>query len=337
MSSFLKNVVEIPDLAKAWFLSRLLGKNQPVFAEWNLTFRCPFRCKYCGASEVSDIEELGTDEVKKMLKGMYGAGIKWITFGGGEPLVRSDIAEIVRYAKGLGFRVYLSTTGVFLEKIEGVEKCVDHINLSFDGPEEVHDEVRGEGSYKRLLSVVKFCKEKQISISFLCVISRCNLNYIDFVIAKAKELKVPVMFQPATLHLDSSTLPNPIAPSVDEYRAVMERIIKAKRNGEWIRNSVSGLKYLANWPNPTPIWCPAGRLTITIEPDGKIFSCHLYKIPELKKEMTSKRGKDVKDFREIFSSLSVPNNCNRCWCAPLVELSLIWNFDLSAIRNVFWL
>ncbi len=335
MSSFWRNIIKLPTLGRAWVSSMVLRKNKPVFAEWNITFRCPFRCKYCGASEVSSVRELGTEEVKTVLEGIYRAGVRWITFGGGEPLVRSDIGEILVYAKKLGFSVYLSTTGVFLEKMDNVEKYVDHINLSFDGPEKVHDEIRGEGSYKKLMSVVEFCREKKISVSFLCVISKCNLESIDFVIAKAKELKIPVMFQPATLHLDSSNLPNPIAPPVTEYRKVMERIIEAKKKGEWIRNSLSGLKYLANWPEPAPIWCPAGRLTITIEPDGTIFSCHLYEFPKV--QGTKSICAETNDLRDVFRELVIPTSCNRCWCAPLVELSLLWNLDISALMNVFWL
>lgn len=330
-----KKFFEIPFLGKAWFLTRVLRKNKPVFAEWNITFRCPFRCKYCGANEVSNIKELGAEEIKALLREMYRIGIRWITFGGGEPLIRNDIGEILLYSKRTGFRVYLSTTGFCIERLNNIEESVDHINLSFDGPEEVQDGIRGTGSYKRLFEVVEYCKRKDISISFLCVISSCNLEWIDFVIEKAKEVKVPVMFQPATLHLDSSLTPNPIAPPVEKYREVMKKIISAKKEGAWIRNSLSGLKYLANWPDPANIWCPAGKLSITIEPDGRILSCHLYEIAKVKSVgEASKRSKYIK---EEIEKLIVPQNCNRCWCAPLVELSLIWSLDFQALKNAIWL
>ncbi|MCX8065800.1 MAG: radical SAM protein [Candidatus Hydrogenedentes bacterium] len=330
-----KSMQEVASLGKAWLLTRVLGKKNPIFAEWNITFRCPFKCKYCGANEVSDIKELDTEEAKEFLEELYKIGIRWITFGGGEPLVRTDIEEILHYSKRLGFRVYLSTTGLFIERLKNIEKCVDHINLSFDGPEEVQDEVRGVGSYKRLFEVVKYCKEKKISTSFLCVISSSNIGSIEFVIEKAKEVRIPVMFQPATLHLDSSTSPNPIAPPVEEYRKVVEKVILAKKNGAWIRNSLSGLKYLANWPNQASIWCPAGRLSITIEPDGTILSCHLYELEKIRSEFESDGGS--RNISKLIQKLVVPVNCNRCWCAPLVELSLIWTLDYQALKNIFWL
>lgn len=323
----------IPQLAYRWVQTRLLNKKVPLFAEWNITFRCPYKCLYCGASDV-EMKELGTEEVQKRLESIYKLGVRWITFGGGEPLVRKDIVEILRSAKHLGFVVYLSTTGTNIERIKDIEQYVDHINLSFDGPPEIHNHIRGTGSYQRLFEVLGFCKQKSISISFLCVISLLNIGAIDYVLEKSREVGVPVMFQPATLHLDSSLKANPIAPPVDAYRESIERIIKAKKLGYLIRNSIAGLRYLQHWPEAHNIWCPAGRLSFTIEPDGSVLSCHMW---ERDKLFCSYNSKEQDSFEEKLNKLCVPRGCSSCWCAPLVELALIWDINVSAIWNALWL
>ncbi len=283
-----QKVKNIPILLKSWIKTKILGTNSPLFVEWNLTFRCPYQCLYCGSREVS-IHELETIEILERLTILHKLGVRWITFGGGEPLIKKDIMKILEHAKSLALNVFLSSTGVNIEKYDGIEKYVDHINLSFDGSPKVHDKIRGEGTYNRLFQVVDFCKSKNIPISFLCVISKLNINELDYVLMKSQEEKIKVMFQPATLHLDSSLTPNPIAPNKNEYNNAIEYIIDKKRQGFPVRNSFAGLKYLKNWPNPTKIWCSAGRLTCTIEPDGTILSCHLFETRELYKQRKDKQ------------------------------------------------
>lgn len=329
-----QKIKNIPILLKSWIKTKILGINSPLFVEWNLTFRCPYQCLYCGSREVT-VNELDTNEILERLNILQKIGVRWITFGGGEPLIRKDIMKILEHAKSLGLNVFLSSTGVNIEKYDGIEKYVDHINLSFDGPQETHDKIRGEGTYNRLFQVVDFCKSKNISVSFLCVISKLNINNLDYVLHKAKEKNIKVMFQPATLHLDSSLTPNPIAPDTDEYNNAIKYIMDKKKQGYPVRNSFAGLKYLSSWPNPSKIWCSAGRLTCTIEPDGTILSCHLFETRELYKQKKVKGNSE--DFEKIVNKLKVPTGCATCWCAPVVELALIWNINPSAIWNALWI
>lgn len=331
----MKNKIKnIPSLLNSWVKTKVLGLNAPLFVEWNLTFRCPYQCLYCGSREVT-INELDTPEILERLNILHKIGVRWITFGGGEPLIKKDIMKILEHAKSLGLNVFLSSTGVHIEKFHNIEKYIDHINLSFDGPPEIHDKIRGEGSYNRLFQVVDFCKLRNISVSFLCVLSKLNINTIDYVLEKAQEWNIKVMFQPATLHLDSSLTPNPIAPDKDSYDEAIQYIIAKKRKGALVRNSYAGLQYLSNWPHPAKIWCPAGRLSCTIEPDGSILSCHLYEIHRLYNKNEDKQTK--KEFEQLMIHLKVPKGCNTCWCAPIVELALIWNLNFSAIWNALWL
>jgi len=337
MVLLLKNLSRIHAIIYSWVKLKIFKVNAPLFAEWNLTFRCPYQCLYCGANELK-IKELETNEILERLSILYKTGIRWITFGGGEPLVKKDIMKILGYAKSLGFSVYLSSTGSGIEKYDGIEHVVDHINLSFDGPADVHDAIRGKGTYERLFHVVNFCKSKNISMSFLCVISKINIGAIDFVLERAKEMNVKVMFQPATLHLDSSLNINPIAPKREDYTQVIKKVIDAKRKGYPVRNSYAGLKYLSYWPEPHSIWCPAGRLTFTIEPDGSLLSCHLYETRRLYgKESNNLSKNNDHSFDKLLKNLKVPQGCATCWCAPIVELALIWQLNPSAIWNALWM
>lgn len=80
-----------------------------------------------------------------------------ISFTGGEPLLHREIAEFVLYAKRQGRLCTLTTNGWLLEQRAG-ELCqagLDLLVVSVDGPPEIHDRIRGNGSFERLLAGLK--------------------------------------------------------------------------------------------------------------------------------------------------------------------------------------
>lgn len=68
-----------------------------------------------------------------------------IAFSGGEPLLYKDCVSLVRHIKARRLPCIVLTNGVLLGRhAEGlVESGLDAIAVSLDGPEAVHDEIRG--------------------------------------------------------------------------------------------------------------------------------------------------------------------------------------------------
>ncbi|NLN92884.1 MAG: radical SAM protein [Candidatus Hydrogenedens sp.] len=302
----------------------------PLFLSWNLTFRCNLRCTYCGASEAPR-QELTTEEICAGLEEVYKLGSRWVTFGGGEPLLRADIGSIIDRAAALGYQVFLSSNGSLLpKKIDEIRK-VDHINLSLDGPSEVHDAVRGSGAFEGTMEGARVAEEAGISYSFLCTLGTHNLHTVEETVEMAREKKVWVMFQPGTLWLDSSTSANPVAADPEAYGEVMKKLIALKSAGAPIANSKAGLRHLSKWPQPAKIRCLAGRLAIILEPDGTMLSCHQCEVGQfLAQEETPEQS-----VRDQFRNLVVPTGCAQCWCAPVVELALIASLNPEAFWNSF--
>ncbi len=300
----------------------------PLFVSWNVTFRCNLRCGYCGASDAPR-RECETEEIKVGLQELYRLGGRWITFGGGEPLLRRDLGELIVYAKSLGFQVFVSTNGHFVpERIEDL-RPVDNLNFSLDGPREVHDAVRGSGAFEDTLRAVHAAREAGLPFSFQCVLARHNLACIEDTLAIAHEQGGGMMFQPATQWLDSSTAPNPLAPPVAEYRNAMAQLLRLKQAGAPIANSKAGLRHLARWPDAARILCLAGRLMVMVEPDGTLLSCHQC---EVERFLTAE-GKPVQTLTQQFQGTPPPRGCVQCWCAPVVELALICSLKPEPIYN----
>lgn len=86
-----------------------------------------------------------------------------ITLTGGEPLIHRGWAEIARAAKAQGLRVELQTNGVFIDRyLEELLECVDVMNISIDGPAEVHDAIRGrEGAFQKIMANCQRLEEEK--------------------------------------------------------------------------------------------------------------------------------------------------------------------------------
>jgi radical SAM protein with 4Fe4S-binding SPASM domain len=128
-----------------------------------LTNACNLRCKMCGQQregnpeghakwapitffqEKTNVEKFKSviDEVKGWKPNLY----LW----GGEPFMYKDILELISYAKKQKLTVQINTNGLYLKKLAAdvVKSGLDDLIISIDGPQEVHDQVRGlAGTFK---------------------------------------------------------------------------------------------------------------------------------------------------------------------------------------------
>jgi MoaA/NifB/PqqE/SkfB family radical SAM enzyme len=305
----------------------LLRRKRPLFLSWNVTFACNLRCLYCDA-EHARRPELDACDIISGLDELWRLGSRWITFGGGEPLLKAGIEPILEHAKRLGFGVFLSTNGTLAHEKSAALQCVDHVNLSLDGNQNTHDFIRGQGAFDKAMAAIELLKEWRVPVSILCVISKFNCDRTDEVIAIAARKKLTVMFQPATKWLNTSAEANPISPLVEPYRKTMAELIARKRAGAPIRNSIAGLRHLARWPEPQTLWCPAGRLMAVIEPDGSVVNCHQAQCALFLNNQCAKGT-----MAERLSQAPMPYGCAQCWCAPLVEMAMLFSLKPSALTN----
>lgn len=136
-----------------------------------LTHRCNLRCKMCGQwgengwARLLPPEQVAQglpfDAVVRLLDDV-APGKPAITLFGGEPLLHPEWPEIVSEIKKRGMRVNIITNGTLLEQHAGevVDRGVDELIFSLDGPEEVHDEMRsGTGIFRRAVSAFQKVRE----------------------------------------------------------------------------------------------------------------------------------------------------------------------------------
>lgn len=298
----------------------------PLVISWNLTFRCNQRCLYCRMWQ-NRCPELGTSEILNMIDQFSQLGTRWISFTGGEPLLREDIGKIIKYTKNKNIYASVNSNGKLVsERIEDL-RGVDRIKLSLDGSRDIHDLIRGEGSFEKVIEAVKVCQKNFIPVYLECTLSKYNLDCIYYLIKIALKYRVRVLFQPATKNLLYSNEPNPIIPSEDTYKETIKKLIKLKKQGAPIYNSLAGLKHLYYWPMPKKINCSTGKLSVGVAPDGAISACNRFP-----RSISGKISRKI-NIKEELLRISYQKNCKQCWCCSLVEFNLIASLNSNAMVN----
>ncbi|MFC1514748.1 radical SAM protein [Candidatus Omnitrophota bacterium] len=305
--------------------SRLLNKRIPLIVGWSITTRCHSRCEYCKAWHIKS-EELGTKQVLSIIEEVSRMGGRKIQFTGGEPLLREDIGQIVDFCKAKGIDTGINSSGVSVKKGIAGLKNLDLLSLSLDGRQPTHDRLRGEGSYLQVVETAKIARGNGIKLRFTAVLSKFNLNDIEFILERAREFEAPVLFQPSTLNRLRSGDPNPVVASEKEYRRAISDLLIKKDKNKYIANSLDGLRHLYNWPEKTPIACRKALVACRIEPNGDVYICPRMK--EKVKPLNCAR----ESFKKAFYNLPL-FSCDACWCAANVELNCLLSFRPSAVRN----
>ncbi len=147
---------------------------------WEITLACCFSCKYCGSSGGKAREnELTTEECLSVVRQLSELGCGRVNLIGGEVFMRRDWDTIVRALRSAGIRVTIITNG-FLFRTELIEKLksldIESVAVSLDGPEEIHDKYRQEGSYERALGAVRVLTEAGIPVSVISTLNAENVK-----------------------------------------------------------------------------------------------------------------------------------------------------------------
>lgn len=103
-----------------------------------------------------------------------------LLLSGGEPSIHPDFEKIVRHAVGRFRRIVINTNGMFPEKLIGLSALNQppHVQVSLDGPEEVHDSIRGAGVFAKAARSLSILAESRIGVTISTTVSKSNISSI---------------------------------------------------------------------------------------------------------------------------------------------------------------
>ena len=296
----------------------------PIGVHFDLTYRCNERCIHCYLDH-DDHGELTTSEVTGILDQLAAAGTFFLTFSGGEVLMRRDFFTILEHARRLLFNVRIKTNGVMIGTEEARrlrELMVEQVQISiYSHRPEVHDAITLlPGSLRRSLEAVRRLKAAGLKVAIANVLMVGNAGDHVAVQALAREMGVIYTLDPT------------ITPKMDGDTAILSlRIGAGELNSVFHNRDLVGDVEAFCAPPPAPgddimdgIPCSAGHTACYVSPYGDVYPCVQFPLPSgnLRRQefpeiwnhshqLNEVRGIRARDL-PVCSTCSHVGTCTRC-------------------------
>ncbi|MBI4289631.1 MAG: TIGR04053 family radical SAM/SPASM domain-containing protein [Chloroflexi bacterium] len=149
-----------------------------------MTKACALACRHCRAvaQPRRSPQELTTEEGLRLLGDIAGMGTPLMVLTGGDPLMRPDLMEFIKYGNDRGMRMSLAPSATRLVTPETMARAKEaglaRASLSLDGSTaEIHDAFRRTpGSYERTIRAIQAVGEAGVSLQINTTVTRYNLD-----------------------------------------------------------------------------------------------------------------------------------------------------------------
>jgi MoaA/NifB/PqqE/SkfB family radical SAM enzyme len=293
-----------------------LFTDKPFFLAHAITYGCNSKCKTCTYWQMSNRtkDDLSTEEVFDLLDEAYDCGMRGYYLFGGEPLIRSDIGQIVDYAKEKGFVTTMNTNGSLLGAKAESLRNLDFVFVSLDYFNDYHDFIRGrEGSFDEVIKGIKRIREVGYTrVTLVTTISKLNFDAIQSMAELARDLNVGISYNSVEPTVKSGFEDGRTESPVEDWgisnqqlQAFYRSLLRLKQEGFPLMETQYVLKHFVEG---RPWICRFPKMFVYVSADKKIFSCtydHTYDL---------KRG----SFKDYFSSklyldhVARAEKCNIC-------------------------
>lgn len=278
------------------------GPLRPDFLGIIPTRSCNLNCVYCAFASSGTCDDT-------MEFSLAAAAVSWmadyiqetgqntleIHFFGGEPFVASEVVDVTvhkarlcaqRY--GLKHRFEISTNGFFDDsRCLFVGDYFDTVVLSMDGPEEIHDRYRrGSRSFATVAGNAHRLSTMPVELCIRACVTQETVGRLDHILSWLCTNFKPssISFEPLqpSPENDGSGLypPDPWTFAASFFRSY---VIAESHGVDLIYSSA-----LVHTVRHT--FCPVGRDTIIVSPDGRISACYLLENEWTKRDLDLNMG-----------------------------------------------
>ncbi len=280
-------------------------RNQKTTAAIDVTSYCNLKCTHCYWWKEEHPPELNDEEMIAFMKGLRRQGLTAAFLYGGEPLLRPDMCKAACEI--------FDFTLIFTNGTQGFPNLKCQWVLSLDGPQEIHDQIRGEGVYQRVMQNLGQATRPPI---VHMTISQANKNSIaDFLKEmeqeeiKSKILGLAFSFYTPNKGLKEEELFIPL----DERDELVDKLLEYRREyGSTMGFTPKMAKHFKQsgsffeWNSLEK--CPVGKVCVCYRSDGTRKPC----------------------------TYGVDADCSRCGCASIAIYRAAvkdWDFETITILN----
>jgi radical SAM protein len=221
---------------------------KPVSVMWESTIACGLACKHCKASakKTPDPDELTTEESKNLIDQIaaFGRPYPILRITGGNALMRSDIFDLIEYAKDRGLTVTIAPSTTPHTNKKNITKLkdagTDVVAMSVDGPSaESHDSFRGvPGTFDRLVRATEIMNEVDLPFRLLTTVTKFNVRELPDILLLSKKLGAAGFYFYMLIPTGRAREEHEITPS--EYEDVFNFIYDLMQNPPLTVNAIAG-------------------------------------------------------------------------------------------------
>ena len=283
--------------------------DRPLVVSFEVTDACTCYCKHCDHGGPRDeSRNLKPTDYPRYMEALRPCVVQ---VSGGEPLMRGDLAEIVRAiqrGQGLPYTILVSNWSLMTEQryLELRAAGVDQFSVSLDFPDQRHDDFRGyPGLYSHLEDLIpRLAKLGYDDIVLNSCITRSNVNEIGAIADKAREWGVNLCYSAYSARRTGCR--DYLLNGAEEMAALNRGLdaVEARRDAtHWIVNSTTTLdatrRYFEQAGAPG---CKSGQRFLVVTSDGMLQPCSM----QFQRYPLEERARMVEEFTSR-------NACDECY------------------------
>ena len=255
----------------------------PYRMDLALTYRCNNNCTHCYNARPRDFTEMSTGDWFKVIDKTWEIGIPHIIFTGGEPTLRSDLPELIRYANNKGQITGINSNGRRMADPDYVELLakagLDHVQITFESVDKIiHNRMVNSGAYDQTLTGIKNCVSSSLYLMTNTTMLLDNVNTIPETIDFLAGIGVKTVGLNSLIHSGKGST---VGTGLHE-NTLVGLLDSAKQ-----RTQENGQRLI--WYTPTQYCgfdpqsldfgvkgCTAALYNMCIEPNGDVLPCQSY-------------------------------------------------------------
>ena len=283
--------------------------------QWHITHRCNLRCAHCYQDDYTSFESREAlsdilDQYEALLNEYSFKG--HINLTGGEPLSHPDLFWLLEEARKRNISTAVLTNGTLIGKCEAKKLKsldVDYVQVSLDGTKEVHDSIRGEGSFDQAVQGIRELLLQGVYTTVSFTAQRGNIGELKKLARFCDNLGVDKLWFDRVV-IPAAEDENNLSLSSDEYKKLCRQAARLNK-----KNMVSCARALQFIPckNKSFYSCAAGDRLLAILADGSVMPCRRLPINvgNVKEKDLLSIYRDEPELIKIRNS-GIPEGCASC-------------------------
>ena len=276
VTDIIREVPFFVSIFKKYISIKLFHSKPAIYGSVDVNNICNLHCSHCywWLNRKNDAEDLSAEQWRQIIRRTFKKQhVYVVTLVGGEPTMRPDIIQV--FCEEMPRRVCVVTNGTYpLERFENLY----FYWISLDGTEEVHDSIRGKGTYaKTKQNILEYIKGpnrrgkpawKDIWITM--TINPLNYNTIENLVEEWKGKVNKIGFQFHTPFTKGDPLWMPFG---ERRNQVVDNLISLRnKHPDFVINGEKQLSLMrGNWGGigTTPVQCPSWAI-LSLDHMGRI-------------------------------------------------------------------